>query len=237
MLTKSDFDAALRSGQLKLCIVGMSNCGKSYRSQQLSELPEFAFVRCCVDDRIHTELEPVLASFQHQQRGDETKGDTALLDKVSALADWMGQPYGEHFGERQRIYLDFEEKITFAALAEDAKPNQNFVLDTTGSVVNLSNPDKLRDHYLVVHIRATPDMLESMTERYFSCPKPVAWEECFSQQAGETGDEALRRCYPLMLNTRLKIYDRIAHVSIPASLSADPSVGIHQWLDAIRDQL
>ena len=54
-----------------------------------------------------------------------------------------------------------------------------------------------------------------MVRKYFEEPKPVVWGEMFNRQKDEQDDDALFRCFPLLLEDRLRRYREFAHLSIP----------------------
>lgn len=219
-LSASLFDEKLASRKLALCIVGMSNCGKSYWSTQLHMKRSFSMIS--VDSYIESELDQVLKADGHVG--------------MEGLAEWMGFPSDERFATNQVTYLAAEEKIT--ANVSPISGN-NSVVDTTGSVVYLSRATRkhLVQNYLVVHIEAENHMLQLMTDNYFKTPKPVVWGSIYNPLPGESPDQALRRCYPNLLRQRRELYARMAHVSIPASFCLDRSLKIDAFLDAIRTRL
>lgn len=199
---------------VRLCFIGMSNCGKSTRANQLAQNHQFEVLH--VDERIEAALKPELESLG--------------FSGIEGMSSWMGQPFDERFAGNQKRYLELEEQITLSA---DFEGSAAAVLDCTGSVININAPEKLRDRFLVVHFEATEEIVDAMVERYFQCPKPVAWGHTFSQRVGESGEEALRRCYPEMLKIRLEKYRSLAHFSIPATVSLDPNFSSERFLDLI----
>lgn len=219
-LTVGEFDSLLDSGGLALCFIGMSNCGKSHWSHQLHNHCNFSLVS--VDDDIEISLEDILSGEGHVG--------------IGGLADWMGFPSEDRFASNQATYLTAEESITSTAAVVKG---QNCVLDTTGSVVYLSETtrNKLMEQYLVIHLEASDDLLHVMTENYFQTPKPVVWGDAYNRQDGETVDDALRRCYPTLLQERRARYARMAHVTIPASKSLSPILNVHGFLNVLRSYL
>lgn len=219
-LSVPEFDELLTAKRLPLCLVGMSNCGKSHWSEQLQNVHDFGCV--CIDDEIEDAIKPEL----------EELGYSGIAD----MAKWMGYPSDERFAANEKRYLELEERIT----SQVVPPlSSNFVLDTTGSVVYLSAATRkhLRSNFLVVHLAATNDMLEQMRVSYFESPKPVVWGDSYSQSPDESPMEALRRCYDGLLSERLKRYYSLAHVSVPAATVTSPDVDVNQFLDFLRDQL
>lgn len=222
-LTVSEFDHRLKSGTLSLCLIGMSNCGKSFWSKQLHNNLRFQIV--CIDDLIEERLAQQLAVAGHVG--------------IDGLAAWMGFPSDDFFASRQAEYLSAEERITAAAAAMLHKSGSNSVLDTTGSVVYLSNDtrDLLSSNYLVVHLEASDDLLAAMTDNYFLTPKPVVWGDSFNQRDGESPESALRRCYPALLRERRERYAKMAHVTVPAATSLSEQLNVHGFIDEVRSRL
>lgn len=219
-LTVSEFDTKLKRRNLAICFVGMSNCGKSHWSWQLQETLKFHLL--CVDRQIEHTLEKTLHSQGHIG--------------IEGLAAWMGFPSDKRFAKNQSIYLQAEESITGSAAPSIG---HNSVLDTTGSVVYLSEQtrEQIIQNYLVVHLEAGDELLNTMTENYFKTPKPVVWGDAFNQRDGESADHALRRCYPALLRERRDRYQRMSHISIPAAVSLDRNLNIDTFLDEVRNRL
>lgn len=225
-MSSAGLNAAMSARALALCFVGMSNCGKSHWAAQLER--RLGFGMLSVDAEIERAIAPELAA--------------AGCTGIDGMAEWMGFPSDARFAGNEATYLAHEEVVTAAAVAGAAEVNgdrSNFVLDTTGSVVYLSQAtlDELRARFLVVHLEASDDMLEAMTDNYFSTPKPVVWGDCYSRNGDEEPEDALRRCYPQLLRTRKERYHALAHVSIPAKFALDHDVSLKQILNRIRASL
>mmetsp|Transcript_23655 Transcript_23655/g.93364 ORF Transcript_23655/g.93364 Transcript_23655/m.93364 type:complete len:262 (-) Transcript_23655:969-1754(-) len=214
------FKKQLEDGNARLCFVGMSNCGKSFRSNQLRETRGFNMTS--VDEEIEEAILPELEALGF-------KG-------IEGMAQWMGFPYEDRFKKNEKKYLGIEETITASVDPEEGK---NFVLDTTGSVIYMPRPilQSLRQKYLVVHFLASDDMVSEMIENYFKTPKPVSWGDSYNQMDGEDGDKALRRCYPDLLATRRKQYEQLAHVSIPAETTLSYDISCDDLLEITADLL
>lgn len=213
IFSQEDFLQNLKKGALKIAVIGMSNTGKSYRSQQLHK--ECGFERYCVDDLIGTSL-----GFE---------GDTEL-------AHWLGQPNSHGFTERQMQYLQKEKELTLAC---PLSSKESIVLDTTGSVIYLDDEVKefLHKNFLVVQLDASASIIGVMMEDFFVHPKALIWGESFSQQKEESDVEALRRCYPLLLKDRIEKYRSLGEVFLPAEISRSAKIGIDRFLEIIRCQL
>jgi len=194
LLTPEEFDAHIANGTLRLSFVGMSNCGKSYRSRVLAADSDF---------------------FWYQVDGDIQK--VLGLDGQEAMSAWLGYPTSPTYPERETRYLELESEFTNrAAMSSHGK---KLVFDTTGSVAHLApeTHEKLREHTLVVHFDVGEHSIDEMLQRFFKDPKPVAWSGFFSLQPGESAEEAIRRSYPALLSERLKHYRALAHLNIDAS--------------------
>lgn len=217
--TKEEFDSLLSKGELQIAFVGMSNCGKSHRSNQLRV--EHDFDVFCVDDEIERVIAPELQAMGYEG--------------IEGLAAWMGFPTDDRFAENQGVYLQHEESIT--AGAQKKRKGRNFALDTTGSVVYLSEETRkaLRDDFLIVHLEAADDMMLTMVENYFASPKPVVWGNSFDRREDEDAETALRRCYPRLLRERRKKYAELAHVTIPGTVSLDRNICCNEFLRHLRD--
>lgn len=205
---------------LAICFVGMSNCGKSHWSNKLHTACDFHLLS--VDEKIERAIEPELQALGYSG--------------IDGMAEWMGFPSDTRFAANQASYLTHEEIITAAARPATGT---NSVLDTTGSVIYLSDNTvaMLRREYLVVHLEASDDMLDFMTTNYFETPKPVVWGDAFKPIEGETANESLRRCYPNLLRERRRRYQAISHIAIPASISLSREISLDGFLDELKSKL
>ena len=200
LLTPEEFDAHVADRTLRLSLIGMSNCGKSYRSRVLRKEKDFFWYQ--VDEDIQKELG---------------------LDGQEAVSAWLGYPTRVAYAERERRYIELENRFTGRAAMQSL--GKNLVFDTTGSVIHLDQSvlGLLRENTLVVHLDVGDESLEQLIEQFFKMPKPVAWSGYFSQETGESEEDALRRCYPILLTERLKRYRGLAHINVRASEVHDRS--------------
>jgi hypothetical protein len=222
-ISPHSFDKQVLDRSLRICFVGMSNCGKSYWSNVLRNECDFELLS--VDEQIERAIEPELRKLGYSG--------------IDGMAEWMGFPTDNRFEKNQRMYLNYEEKITASACDALSSKMENFVLDTTGSVVYLSEGtlQALRSGFLVVHLAASDDMLDIMTDNYFATPKPVVWGDCFNRKDDEDVETALRRCYPKLLRERRTRYAKLADVSVPAAVSLSREIDLKEFVDYIRSQL
>ncbi len=206
IITSAEFDELLGSNKLRISVIGMSNVGKTRRAKSLVSDSALNFLRVCCDDLIEAKLSPFL----------EGKG----FRGVDGVAAWMGQPYELRYPETQRIFLKFEEE---AMAGIDYSLPKNIIVDTTGSVIYLSRKalQRLKEKTLVIYLEATEDIKKLLFERYISNPKPVIWGGSFSRNNGETELEALKRCYPQLLEYRAARYGQLADITIPHNVLRD----------------
>jgi shikimate kinase len=212
LLSQQEFDTHIKCQTLRLSLVGMSNCGKSYRSRILECENNFFWYQ--VDEDIQKELD---------------------LSDQAAVSIWLGYPTSQTYLERENRYIELENLYTSRASMQSM--GKNLVFDTTGSVIHLalSVLETLRENTLVVHLDVGDESLENLIEQFFQTPKPVAWSGYFNQHAGESEDSALRRSYPILLAERLRRYRELAHINIIASKMHDKSGD--ETLSIIRDKL
>lgn len=202
-LSSTRFNERLQAGKLVLTLVGMSNVGKSYWSEQLAQ--QLGFRRLCCDDVIEASLEDIL-----QKQG--------FAGGIADVASWMGQPYDSQFLENQQTYLDLETGAMEAIIEELERGvlAGNIVIDTTGSVVH-THPrirERLAALSTVVYLEATSAMQQEMFERYIAEPKPVVWGDVYCPEANESSNAALARCYPKLLACRAGLYQAMSQVTI-----------------------
>lgn len=219
-LSVAEFDELFKNSQLRISVIGMSNVGKTRRAKSLVADPSLDFTWICCDDLVEAKLKPFL----------EGKG----FRGVNGVAEWMGQPYEARYPETQALFLKFEEE---AMAGIDYSLPRNLLIDTTGSIIYLPEQElqRLKDETLVVYLEATDEVKKLLFERYISNPKPVVWGESFSRRQGESELDALKRCYPDLLEYRASRYSQLADITIPHSILRDASG--RQFLDEVRKRL
>ncbi|MCK5461243.1 hypothetical protein KAI58_04630 [Candidatus Gracilibacteria bacterium] len=216
IITRDQFDEKIKEGGLKIAFVGMSNVGKSLRAREFAQ--QCHFQKVSVDDEIKEKLG---------------------FEDMLAMASWMGFPYEEKFKKHEEIYLNCEEEYTKNCLKGIAD-NENFVLDTTGSVIYLKKSvlDFLQENFLILNLQVSEGMIELMTKKFFKEPKPVVWGDSFNQKKGESNKEALQRNYPDLLVWRQKQYKALADVVLDIyTESSDKKLSFEDFLEIIREEL
>ena len=211
------FDELLSSSRLRLSLIGMSNVGKTRRAKSLVADSSLNFLWLNGDDLVEAKLKPFL-------EGKGFKG-------VDGVAAWMGQPYDARYLETQQLFLKFEGE---AMMEIDFSAVRNMVIDTTGSVIYLKRRvlQRLLENTIMVYLEATDDVKKVLFERYISNPKPVIWGSSFNKHAGETDLDALKRCYPQLLEFRAARYAEFADITIPYDVLRDATG--KQFLEEVR---
>lgn len=208
-----------RSG-MKISLIGMSGSGKTYWAKKLKAK---GFKYFCCDDLIEEKL------------GDELK--QLGYAGIKEVASWMGQPFDVRYSERSKKYLHCEKEVmneTFEAL--EHIPNiHDVVIDTTGSVIytDISIMKKLSELTKVVYLQIPKTVQEEMYRLYLKDPKPVIWGSSFSQKNGETNMDALRRCYPKLLDFRIKKYEEIADIILNYQMLRNNTFGIEDFIEVV----
>lgn len=185
-----------------ISLIGMSGSGKSYWARKLSHSAGYRHIY--VDRKIMKQLYPTLEKYGH-------------VGIESAVNDWMGQPYDSRYLVNCKKYLELEEKIMDQILTklENGKyKEENIVIDTAGSLVHLKKDlwGRLKNQTTVILLDATDEVRDKLWHTFLADPKPLVWDKFFNQNEGEENKQALARCYPILLDYRLKIYRELADV-------------------------
>jgi shikimate kinase len=200
----------------------MSGAGKSHWAQKLAGA---GFRVISMDDRIEKKLAPELAAGGY--RG------------IGGVAAWMGWPDQPAYREREKKYLECELKSMDEALDEiQASGEEGTVLDTTGSVVYTGEEicQRMQSLTTVAYLGASPAEEELLIARYLSDPKPVLWDAQFDQRPGETTHEAIARCYPQLIASRKKLYERYAHRVVSMERLKDLQPDARGFLELLEGQ-
>ena len=215
-MTRREFDRRFAENVLAFAFIGMSGVGKTHQAKQFISLG-FRYISC--DDLIA----PRISSM--------TK-----LRNVTDVGIWMGQPYSKGYRERERRFLELEEEVTREALGNI---KENTVIDTTGSVIYLSEAlhQRLKENSIIVYFKTAPEMYKHMLKIYLDNPKPVVWGDSFRLKKGEDERAALERSYPELLEFRAKKYQEFADVTIAHEVLQENWDDAELLLRAIQDSL
>src|ERR1700739_122548 len=186
---------------LRLALIGMSGAGKSHWAKTLSAL---GCPTVCCDDQIEARLEPVLKAGGYSG--------------INGVAAWMGWPDSSTYAERESQYLTEEIAVldeVLSGLEKDSK--RDLVLDTTGSVIATGNHTlhRLRRQMTVIYLAASHEETQLLIQRYLQDPKPVLWQGAFQPRPGETPQQTVVRCYPVLIGARRQSYEALAHLTLP----------------------
>jgi len=194
---------------LRLSLIGMSGSGKSHWVKNLNAL---GCPTVCCDDLIEARLAPILKAGGYEG--------------INGVAAWMGWPDSPTYLERESEYLreeiaTLDEQLT--SLEKD--PHRELVIDTTGSVICTGNHilHRLRKLTTVVYLAASDQEAGLLIERYLRDPKPVLWQGVFQPRPGETPQDTVVRCYPLLIAARRRSYEALAHVTLPTLVTREIS--------------
>jgi len=212
ILTRDEFEQKFNDKSLRIAFIGMSNIGKSHRSQQFSD--KFGFEVYGVDDKMWD-----LQGFSDWEEASR----------------WMGYPFDEQYEQTQKDYLEMEKNLTLKCSIDD----KNIILDTTGSVIYLDEEvvDFIKNNFLVIALDASSSLLKIMKEEFFVKPKTIVWGDHFEIEDGEHGIDALRRCYPSLLEWRIAKYRDFADVIIPGEVSRSSDVPEDRFFEIIKNSL
>jgi hypothetical protein len=207
---------------LRLALIGMSGTGKTFWSRKLAAQGVLA-ISC--DDRIEERLAPRLAA----------KGYAG----IKGVAAWMGWPDSPTYSERESQYLSDEIRVLDEVLSWlERDQSRSLILDTTGSVIYAGNNllYRLRKQTTVVYLEASETERQLLVERYLSDPKPVLWRGAFVPNKGETPQQTVARCYPVLIEARRRSYEALAHLTLPVSALREPSMDAEKFLALVSGQ-
>jgi len=193
---------------LRLALIGMSGAGKSYWTARIAAA---GYPALSCDTQIESRLKPAL--------------ETGGYSGINGVAAWMGWPHLPTYADREAAYLSEEIAVLDEVLTGlEKNPERDLVLDTTGSVIYVGNHllRRLRKQMLVVYLAATRDEQQLLIQRYLEDPKPVLWRGAFQARAGESPQDTVARCYPVLIGARRQSYEALAHCSIPVSDLREP---------------
>ncbi|MBW1837487.1 MAG: hypothetical protein JRI99_11200 [Deltaproteobacteria bacterium] len=205
-----------------LSLIGMSGVGKSSWSIKLAEI---GFRHYCCDDLIKIKLAPEL-----------TGSDGTMME----LGEWMGFPYESQYKERESQYLTYEIEVLTEILGIlescGKQVDENVVIDTTGSVIYTGEESlkRLRRCTTIVHFSTPPEVQGQMLKTYLANQRPVLWREFFNKEPNETFEDAMARCYPRLLISRERLYERYAGVAIDYYRLNQEGFGIFEFLKDIH---
>lgn len=192
-----------------IIFMGMSGVGKSHYSKRINK--DYGHRIISVDDMIAEHLG---------------------LNDVYAVREFFGEPYEEKYKENSKIYLDLEERFTNEALdiAENSGGG-NIIIDTTGSVIYLSDETLRRISKFKnrIYLDADEGYMDKLIEKYFADPKPVIWGE-LNNFTKDNYLEKIKEQYPKLLKYRSDLYRKHCNIVIPFEDSRDGLLDVIGWM-------
>ena len=209
-LSRAEFERRFAENRLRIALVGMSNIGKSYTGMRLATAFDFELIE--VDKLIW-----------------ESLGQGSMAD----FAAWQGQPYSDGYAEREAKSISLESDATLKALS---LPDGNAILDTTGSVIYTDKivQEKLASDWYIVHIEATSDAVKRLKSQYFKHPKPLIWNNHYICGDKQTAKDAILDCYPKLLASRARAYEKLANKTITSDIILNPDVTIDEIYERLK---
>lgn len=210
---------------MRISLIGMSGSGKSYWTKKLSKHGFQAF-HC--DGLIKMKLS-----------GELVKPDGT----TRSVGEWMGFPFDAGYRQRETRYLTFEKTVLNEVFDsfdnDDARPDGNVIIDTTGSVIYTGEDIlvKLRRLTTVVHLETPQRIQDKMLAAYLKNRRPVLWREYFTKTPDETDDAAIARCYPMLMSSRERLYRRHAHVTIKYDEHSNHRFSVGKFLNIVSAQI
>jgi hypothetical protein len=234
----------------RITLLGMSGVGKTTLA---NKLPKQKWFHYSGDYRIGTKYlaEPILDNIKRRAmevpflrellRSDSIYIRSNItvdnLTPVSTFLGKLGDPRHEglslqEFKRRQKLHRDAEiaamrDVPHFIEKARDIYGYQHFLNDAGGSVCELDDEETLKilaEHTLIVYIKTTPELEQTLIERARSDPKPLYYREAFldeqltlfkqekgcSSEAQIPPNEFVTWVFPRLFQSRLPRYQAIA---------------------------
>ena len=207
---------------MRLSLIGMSGSGKSSWAIKLCEI---GFKRFCCDDLIKKKL-----AFEL----------TGSDGTVRELGEWMGFPYDPYYEKRESKYLaceiDVLTEIVEHLEKDENQAEKNIVIDTTGSAVYAGEDllNRLCRCTTVVHLSTPPTIQELLLKSYLTNKRPVLWRGLFKKEQSETHTMALERCFPILLSSRERLYERISKVTIDYYTLNQDHFEVDDFLESVK---
>ena len=243
--------ADFRAWEFKsITLMGMSGVGKTTLA---AKIPKRTWFHYSVDYRIGTKYlaEPIHDEIKRHAMRDPFLAEllrtdsiyirsNLTVDNLTPLSTFLGKlgdpdkgglPL-EEFKRRQRLHRDAEinalhDVVEFIHKARSIYGYQNFINDAGGSICEIDDPatlDLLNEHTLLVYIKSSPELEQTLIKRARTHPKPLYYQASFLdeklalfmreynlQTSFEVDpDDFVKWIFPHLLQHRLPRYQAIA---------------------------
>jgi len=200
LISESQFREGLKNPenlQHNIIFLGMSGAGKTHWSRILAE--EYKLK--------HIEFDQLIAL---SKEFSNLIKDIPGKDENEKMGNYFGRPGSEGFKLKEEKYLDIEKRF----MAE--RFPHGVILDLTGSAIYHTFELKRVDRTgLIIYLQTSKEAQQEMFEMYINDPKPVCWKGMFQKNSDESDEEALTRCYPMLLEYRTILYEKYADITLP----------------------
>ena len=243
--------ADFRAWEFKsITLMGMSGVGKTTLA---AKIPKRTWFHYSVDYRIGTKYlaEPIHDEIKRHAMRDPFLAEllrtdsiyirsNLTVDNLTPLSTFLGKlgdpdkgglPL-EEFKRRQHLHRDAEinalrDVVEFIHKARSIYGYQNFINDAGGSICEIDDPatlDLLNEHTLLVYIKSSPELEQTLIKRARTHPKPLYYQASFLdeklalffrdynlQTSFEVDpDDFVKWIFPHLLQHRLPRYQAIA---------------------------
>ena len=243
--------ADFRAWEFKsITLMGMSGVGKTTLA---AKIPKRTWFHYSVDYRIGTKYlaEPIHDEIKRHAMRDPFLAELLRTDSIyirsnlsvdnltplSTFLGKLGDPDKgglplEEFKRRQHLHRDAEinalrDVVEFIHKARSIYGYQNFINDAGGSICEIDDPatlDLLNEHTLLVYIKSSPELEQTLIKRARTHPKPLYYQASFLdeklalfmreynlQTSFEVDpDDFVKWIFPHLLQHRLPRYQAIA---------------------------
>lgn len=201
-----------------ITLIGMSNIGKSYWSNQLTTL---GFERFDCDTKIANKLS--------QQLREPTLS-------LQTIGNWLGLPDTANFKEREAQYLACEAEVMQEAIEYSMENrDRNLVIDTGGSAIYIGEEvfTQLRAFGEIVYLTIPAEVHQTMLQDYLNRPKPLIWNGMFQPMPNENRHKTFSRCYSQLIAQRDRLYEKVCTLKLDYQFYRQPGLTAENFLQYI----
>ncbi len=257
----------------RITLLGMSGVGKT---RLANNLPKDKWFHYSGDYRIGTKYleEHILDNIKRQAMDIPFLHDLLLSDSIyicsnitvknlTPISTFLGKigstEHGglplKEFKRRQALHRQAEiaamlDVRAFIHKAEDIYGYKHFINDAGGSVCELEEPkvlQSLAEHTLIIYLKTSPDLEQTLFERAAKKPKPLYYREAFVDEklaeymdiTGYTNpnqippDDFVTWIFPSLFRSRLPRYEAVAK-EYGYIVNAEDIVDVHDEQDFVE---